>query len=290
MNAQMFKLATLALGLSLSSIALATNPGGGGGGTGNPATGTGFPGVSSFSADGPFATTSGSAGSSCTVFRPSTLGENNRKHPIIVWGNGTTASPSTYAALLEHWASHGFVVIAANTSNAGTGQEMLGCVDYLTTQNNRSSGTYANKLDLNRIGAAGHSQGGGGTIMAGQDYRIKVTAPFQPYTIGLGHNSSSQSNQNGPMFLMTGSADTIASPTLNALPVYNRANVPVFWGELSRASHFEPVGNAGDYRGPSTASFRYHLMDDASAEDTFYGSNCDLCSDRDWDVRRKGIN
>ena len=141
MNAQMFKLATLALGLSLSSIALATNPGGGGGGTGNPATGTGFPGVSSFSADGPFATTSGSAGSSCTVFRPSTLGENNRKHPIIVWGNGTTASPSTYAALLEHWASHGFVVIAANTSNAGTGQEMLGCVDYLTTQNNRSSGT-----------------------------------------------------------------------------------------------------------------------------------------------------
>ena len=181
-------------------------------------------------------------------------------------------------------------MIAANTSNAGTGQEMLGCVDYLTTQNNRSSGTYANKLDLNRIGAAGHSQGGGGTIMAGQDYRIKVTAPFQPYTIGLGHNSSSQSNQNGPMFLMTGSADTIASPTLNALPVYNRANVPVFWGELSRASHFEPVGNAGDYRGPSTAWFRYHLMDDASAEDTFYGSNCDLCSDRDWDVRRKGIN
>ena len=81
-----------------------------------------------------------------------------------------------------------------------------------------------------------------------------------------------------------------ASPTLNALPVYNRANVPVFWGELSRASHFEPVGNAGDYRGPSTAWFRYHLMDDASAEDTFYGSNCDLCSDRDWDVRRKGIN
>lgn len=285
MNAPMFKLAALTLGLSLSSIALGNNPGGGT----NPDTGTGFPGVSSFSADGPFATISGSAGSSCTVFRPSTLGENNRKHPIIVWGNGTTASPDDYAELLEHWASHGFVVVAANTSDAGTGEEMIDCIDYLTTQNN-SSGTYSNKLDLSRIGAAGHSQGGGGTIMAGQDYRIKATAPFQPYTIGLGHNSSSQSNQNGPMFLMTGSTDLIAGPTLNALPVYNRTNVPVFWGELSGAGHFEPVGDGGDFRGPSTAWFRYHLMDDASAESTFYGSGCELCSDNDWDVRRKGIN
>ena len=66
-------------------------------------------------------------------------------------------------------------MIAANTSNAGTGQEMLGCVDYLTTQNNRSTGTYANKLDLNRIGAAGHSQGGGITIDAmAVDDRIKA--------------------------------------------------------------------------------------------------------------------
>ncbi|MEH6566357.1 MAG: alpha/beta hydrolase [Halopseudomonas sp.] len=289
MKTPVLKFAALALGVSISSIALATNPGGGGGGSSDP-TGTGFPGVSSFSGSGSFSTTSGSAGFSCTVYRPSTLGANNRKHPIIVWGNGTGASPSTYRSLLDHWASHGFVVVAANTSNAGTGQDMLNCVDYLVDQNNRSTGTYAGKLDLNRIGAAGHSQGGGGTIMAGQNYRIKATVPFQPYTIGLGHRSSSQSNQSGPMFLISGGSDTIATPTLNQAPVYNRANVPVFWGELRGASHFEPVGNAGDFRGPATAWFRYHLMDDAAAEDTFYGSNCELCSDFSWTVRRKGIN
>lgn len=92
------------------------------------------------------------------------------------------------------------------------------------------------------------------------------------------------------MFLMTGGSDTIASPSLNALPVYNRANVPVFWGELRGAGHFEPVGNAGGYRGPATAWLRYHLMDDSNAESTFYGSTCRLCSDRNWEVRRKGIN
>tara|TARA_R110000764_G_scaffold112761_2_gene199617 strand:+ start:28098 stop:28970 length:873 start_codon:yes stop_codon:yes gene_type:complete len=290
MKAPALKLAAVAIGLAISSAALATNPGGGGSGGGSNPTGTGFPSVSSFSSSGSFSTTSGSAGFSCTVYRPSTLGANGLKHPIITWGNGTGASPSTYSALLNHWASQGFVVIAANTSNAGTGQDMLNCVDYLVDQNNRSSGTYAGKLDLNRIGAAGHSQGGGGTIMAGQNYRIKATVPFQPYTIGLGHNSSSQSNQNGPMFLISGGSDTIATPTLNSLPVYNRANVPVFWGERRGASHFEPVGNAGDFRGPSTAWFRYQLMDDQAAESTFYGSNCGLCSDRNWTVRRKGIN
>ncbi|MAB23775.1 alpha/beta hydrolase family protein [Pseudomonas neustonica] len=289
MNRFALKFSVLTLGIALSSAALATNPGGGGGGSSDP-TGTGFPGVTDFAASGSFTTTNGSAGFSCTVYRPSTLGANNLKHPIILWGNGTGASPSTYSGLLSHWASQGFVVAAANTSNAGTGEAMLDCLDYLTTQNNRTTGTYANKLDLNRVGTAGHSQGGGGTIMAGRDSRISATAPFQPYTIGLGHNSSSQSNQSGPMFLMSGSADTIASPTLNSLPVYSRANVPVFWGELDGASHFEPVGNAGDFRGPATAWFRYHLMEDQSAGDLFYGSNCALCTDNDWEVRRKGIN
>ncbi|PAU86583.1 alpha/beta hydrolase [Pseudomonas sp. WN033] len=286
MKTPALKLSTLALGLALASSAWATNPDPGPGGD----TGTGFPGVSDFAASGPFSTTSESAGLSCTAYRPRTLGQNGVQHPIIIWGNGTGASPSTYSRLLDHWASHGFVVVAANTSNAGTGQAMLSCLSYIIQQHNRTTGTYAGRLDINRVGAAGHSQGGGGTIMAGQDSRISVTAPFQPYTLGLGHSSSSQSNQNGPMFLMTGGRDTIASPTLNALPVYNRANVPVFWGELNSAGHFEPVGSAGGYRGPSTAWFRYHLMEDNNAEGTFYGSNCGLCNDRGWTVRRKGIN
>jgi|GEM_PF-6778465 len=74
MNASALKLTALALGMALSSAALATNPGGGGGGSSDP-TGTGFPGVSDFAATGSFATTDGSAGLSCTVFRPSTLGK-----------------------------------------------------------------------------------------------------------------------------------------------------------------------------------------------------------------------
>ncbi|MNG06829.1 Alpha/beta hydrolase family protein [compost metagenome] len=182
------------------------------------------------------------------------------------------------------------MVAAAQTSDAGTGAEMLTCLNYLVQENSNAYGTYAGKLNAGRVGTSGHSQGGGGSIMAGQDDRVRVTAPIQPYTLGLGHQSSSQSNQKGPMFLMSGGGDTIAVPYLNAQPVYTRANVPVFWGERKTVSHFEPVGNGGAYRSPSTAWFRYQLMNDQTARSTFYGTLCKLCTSTLWTVKRKGIN
>ncbi len=286
MKSPLLKLSALSLGILVSAGALATNPT-------PPSDGepieSGFPAVSSFSASGPFATTNANVGPDCRIYRPSSLGDNGVRHPIILWGNGTGGTPATYGDLLTHWASHGFVVAAARTSNAGSGEEMIACLDYLVQQNGRATGTYAGRLDLNRVGSSGHSQGGGGSIMAGRDARITATAPFQPYVLGLGHVTSSQSQQNGPMFLMTGSSDTLAGSTLNGRPVFRNANVPVFWGELQRAGHFEPVGDGGGYRGPATAWYRYHLMGDQNARNTFYGSNCELCSDRSWNVQKKGI-
>lgn len=251
--------------------------------------GTAFPAVSSFDNSGPYATTNQSEGPGCRVYRPSTLGQNGVRHPIIIWGNGTGASPQGYGALLTHWASHGFVVAAAETSDAGTGQEMLACLSYLVQESAASYGSYAGKLNAGRVGASGHSQGGGGTIMAGQDDRVRTTAPIQPYTLGLGHQSSSQYNQKGPMFLMTGGSDTIAVPYLNAQPVYSRITKPIFWGERRYVGHFEPAGDGGAYRGPSTAWFRYQLMNDSAAASTFTGTFCGLCTSTLWSVKRKGL-
>ncbi|WP_217351374.1 hypothetical protein [Aquisalimonas sp. 2447] len=163
-------------------------------------------------------------------------------------------------------------------------------MDELEEANASGTGTFGGNLDMDRVGTSGHSQGGGGAIMAGQDERITATAPMQPYTIGLGHDTSSQSNQNGPMFLMSGSSDSIAGPTLNQSPVFSRANVPVFWGTLQGAGHFEPMGSAGDFRGPSTAWMRYYLMDDGDAAAMFFGNDCVLCESGDWDVDTSDIN
>ncbi|WP_228276819.1 alpha/beta hydrolase [Marinobacter sp. JSM 1782161] len=228
---------------------------------------------------GPFNTTTQAGGLSCTIYRPASLQDD---HPVILWGNGTGGTPSTYGDGLEHWASWGFVVAAANTSNAGSGEEMLDCLDYL------ENASYSNQLDFSNVGASGHSQGGGGTIMAARDARITATAPVQPYILGLGHETSSQYQQTAPMLLLSGSDDTLAGPTLNQQPVYLRVDVPVFWATLDGAGHFEPVGDFGDFRGLTTAWWLYQLTGDADAADLFTGP-CVVCDLSDWDVESKGL-
>ena len=229
--------------------------------------------------DGPYTTTRHSGGLGCTIYRPRNLGSN---HPLIVWGNGTGGTPTTYGSGLEHWASWGFVMAAANTSNAGSGDEMLDCIDYL------QNSSYAGNIDFSKIGASGHSQGGGGTIMAGRDARITATAPVQPYILGLGHQTSSQYQQHAPMLLLSGSLDTLAGPTLNQAPVFSRVDVPVFWATLNGASHFEPVGDFGDYKAMTTAWWLYQLSGDSDAASLFTGA-CSACGLSDWDVERKGL-
>ncbi len=248
-----------------------------------------FPAVDDFGAAGPFATEQIGEGPQCTIFRPATLGEGGLRHPVILWGNGTATVPAIYGGLLTHWASHGFIVAAANTSNAGTGQEMLACLDWLTAQDADPASPYAGVVDLAHVGASGHSQGGGGSLMAGQDPRVVVTAPLQPYTEqGFGgYDQACQSNQNGPMFMMSGDADFIAPPQPNQQRVFDDSNVPTLWATLAGADHIlSPIGNATDYRAPATAWFRFHLMCDATAEPVFYDT-CELCNDPQWSVMTK---
>jgi hypothetical protein len=252
--------------------------------------------VSDFAAKGPFATTTDTATdpSNCTIFRPATLGEGGLRHPVILWGNGTAAFPQVYAGVLSHWASHGFIVAAANTSNAGSGKEILACLDFLAQRDAADGNPYSRHVDLDNVGVSGHSQGGAGAIMAGSDERVSVTAPLEPYigAIPLGgtFDSASIREQKGPMFLMSGTKDTIAQPAVNQQPVYDDANVPVFWGTLVGADHLTAAtGDISGFRGPATAWFRFNLMGDASARQLFYGPLCALCADQSWQVQRKNI-
>jgi hypothetical protein len=245
-----------------------------------------FPPVASFSEPGPFATTQHAMGD-CTVHRPTALGQGGVTHPVVLWGNGTTAAPFIYAGLLSHLASHGFIVAAANTSNAGDGSQMLACLDGVLAAHASPASPYFQRVDPGRVGASGHSQGGAGTIMAGRDPRVRVTAPLQPYIgwipFGGAFSRAAIGQQQGPMFLVSGSADLIAIPGLHQRPVYDEINRPVFWANRSLATHLEPIGGAGAYRGPVTAWFRAWLMGDADAAELF-GSPCTLCADPSWKI------
>ncbi len=235
---------------------------------------------------GPNKTVHAAEGPDCTVYRPETLAART---PIVLWSNGRGQTPDKYGTMLDQLASQGIVVAAANSGNAGAGVEVLACLDYLTTQNTTAGSAYMGKLDLTRVGAAGHSQGGGGTIMAGKDARIKTTAPIMPYTAaGLGFVSGAQAEQKGPMLLISGGADRTAPPATHQKPVFDSANVQVFWGTIANAVHALPAtGDSGEVRPLVIAWMRAQLLGDRTAAALFNGPTCGLCSVPELAIQRK---
>lgn len=221
----------------------------------------------------------------CRVFHSTHLEDG--KHPIVVWGNGTHAAPAHYRDLLELWASHGMVVVAAMAPNAGRGVEMRSCLNLMLAEQTKSGSLFERKLIPERIGVAGHSQGGGGALMLGRDPRITTTIAIQPYILGERHNPTAAANQNGPVLLLSGTEDISASPETNQQPVFEQANVPVTWLTLRGASHLAPMATGGSYRGPMTAWLRWHLMDDPQARRLLDRDSCVLCADERWQIRHR---
>ncbi|MDQ3403715.1 MAG: acetylxylan esterase [Actinomycetota bacterium] len=249
-----------------------------------PGIGSGCPSVNgNWAGPGPFAVTKQVSLTGHTIFRPAQLGSLGcAKHPVILWGNGTFATPSFYADLLWHWASHGFIVAAANTTQAGSGDAMLRGLDYLTRENSAAGSVFHGKVDTGMVGATGHSQGGGGAINAGEDPRVDVTIPIEPGPFGT------IDLLRGPMFILGGENDTTVNPDLLVIPRYEDADhIVAIYGELAGASHLTPMGDGGGFRGPMTAWFRFFLMGDEQGRDDFFGPGCGNCVSPIWsDFRR----
>lgn len=239
----------------------------------------GIPSVgTAFDARGPYAVTV-TAESAHTYYAPTTLGGNGVKHPVIIWGNGTFNTPSTYDAFLQHLASHGFIVAAANTSSSGSGREMLAGLDNLATKNGQSSSRFFGKVDLSLVAAMGYSQGGGGAMAAARDPRVDTTIAIQPWR-------ASTTGIRVPTLYLAGSADAVVSPT-SVQGYFNASGaVPAAFGIRRGATHFEVLGDGGGFRSASTAWARYFLMADANAKGMFIGASCTLCTSSDWTTYR----
>jgi hypothetical protein len=233
--------------------------------------------TSNYGATGPFSVTV-QAESAHTYYSPTNLGTNGcTRHPIIIWGNGTATTPSLYDGLLRHFASHGFIVAAANTSNAGTGQEMLQGVANLATFNNQSGNRFYQKVDVERVGSTGHSQGGSGAVRAAADQRVDTTFPIEG-----GFFAGSAFTYRVPTLFFAGENDSLRTGIRAQYDA--TTNVPAAYAELAGASHLVPLGNGGGFRGAATAWARWQLMGDTTARNQFVGANCGLCNSNDWSM------
>ncbi|BAG18832.1 hypothetical protein SGR_2003 [Streptomyces griseus subsp. griseus NBRC 13350] len=221
-------------------------------------------------------------GAVTTLYYPRDIADSDRRHPVIVWGNGTGGVPLVYRDLLLHWAGQGFVVAAANTPMSNLGISMRASIDMLTGRNADPGSVFHDRVDLEHIGASGHSQGGAAAIVVGSDPRVDTVLPIQPGPL------ADIDAVRGPALLLAGQRDSIVLPAL-VKAFYNAADhIPALYGEVRGADHFTVVGDPGPFAAPTTAWFRAHLMGDRAAHAQFFGPGCGICADTaTWsDVRR----
>ncbi|MVU76700.1 alpha/beta hydrolase [Nocardia sp. ET3-3] len=275
---------------------------------------------STFSQPGPWAVTEqrdvaccDSTGAAYDIWYPTDLGANGFRHPIITWGDGTNAHPGQYDYLLRHFASWGFVVIATENSATGSGVDIAGAVDALLGLAADPASAFHDKLNPDAVGAVGHSQGATGVLnaMANSGGRIATAVPIElPAQMWCFNGSCPDPGRvtRGSVFLVNGSADTIISPSEQALPpqavglqseraYYDAlpASIPKAWGTLVGPNHNDVQGqpdcaNASwpcttgvyGYLGYPTAWLAARLLGNADAARAFAGSGEFLAPNPAW--------
>lgn len=216
-----------------------------------------------------------------TMFRPKTL-EDGKKYPVITWGNGTCAHPLLYSPILEHLASHGFIIIATNSTSVGSGTEMQRALDFVLAENERADSVLFEKIDPALLGAAGHSQGSMATVTVGGNARIKVTVPIE------GAMADAVQALKGPVFLISGEEDTLVDPA-GVETAFEAATVPAVYGMSMGQDHLMPGRMPEPILKGVTAWFAIHLQGEDAARPIFYGDKCELCTDPSWTLKRKNL-
>lgn len=210
-----------------------------------------------------------------TVYRPACMKEKER-YPVITWGNGTCGQSGSYGAFLATVASYGFVVIAANSRWTDQGnKEMLNALDFAKAANEDPTHALFQRLDLSKVGAMGHSQGGSATVHAATDPRIKAVILWN------GGTSASK-----PFLAVSGDRDIGGRTVASLASAVNGASQPGAWLYYHQVletgggmtGHLTLMEQPERVTAPTIAWWKYTLNGDVEAKKMFVGTDCGLCN------------
>jgi hypothetical protein len=215
-----------------------------------------------------------------TIFRPACM-KTGETYPVITWANGTCGLTHGYAVLLGTIASYGYVIVASNstwTNTAPTDKVQERAIDYAESLNEDKTSVLYHKLDLDKVGAMGHSQGAAATINAAKDDRVKSVIFWNLGT-----------TNDKPFLTVSGDHDVGMSTVASLTALADGSSQPAEWiyfhqilqtggnttGHLVLMEQPDRVWQmAVDY-------WNWQLRGDEKAKKTFVGSNCSLCSSPD---------
>ena len=236
------------------------------------------------------------------IYRPKNLATSGYCHPILVWANGHTDNPEQnpplcvtdsaankwcgqYLPMMNHLASHGFVVIASlsTTTSRGTPLPTIAGLDWLLQQSEVSSSPYYHRLDTANIGQLGHSEGGMSTCMVASEPRYKALATIC--------GTRALTGVHTPMLFFCGGKDTVVKCDGVRNVFLTVTNQPAFFINELNADHGSWVyqGAKGVSLSMAAAWFRAHLMGDTASRKDFYGPSCTFCTDSRVKVEQNSL-
>jgi len=224
---------------------------------------------------------------STSVYYPTSIKQLD-KLPVVNFVGGILSNQGQYTELLRLWASYGFIVIiSADFINTAPTMHVLGALE-LSKLNQDPSSPLFGKVDLSRTIVAGHSAGGGASILSASllpetleaidpQLRYIGALPIEPGPIGLG------STVKTPTLVLTGAADVVvpawAWPRLWQGGLIK--TVPGWSATAHNATHFSPVRSIreNEFAGITTAWLLYIGRQDPAAKEYFVGEDYKLARD-----------
>jgi len=269
-----------------------------------------------FYAPGPFAVTSAmgigccdSTGSKFDVWYPTDLGRDDERHPVVTFGSGWLSTPDRYDYFLRHLASWGFVVVASESNDTGSGRQILDAARWMLRRDDAPGSPFRDRLDTRAVGTVGHSEGAGGALNAMRmsdgliSAAVTVALPPRLYCLTTPANCADpRAITGGGIFMINGSRDALISPSYLPVPsavlgpqsmsAYYDAtsdSVAKVWATLDGADHSDLQGQpscAGahgacangvyGFLGYPTAFLRYRLAHDDDARAAFVNGTGEL--------------
>ena len=246
------------------------------------------------------------------VWYPSALEEGSQEWPIVVMANGTGVPASRYEPIFQHLASWGFVVIGNEQQASWQGDGSEGALELLIRLNEDPESAFYQKLDLECVGAAGHSQGAIGAINGvtsqpnGWRYKALYTAstPSSRYAMTLNWNYDVSKIQI-PYFMAAGTGLLDAgeeglpevvedTQEISISPLWSQEEnyslipntTPKLRARRTSADHAEMLPWGDGYM---TAWFMYWLQGDQEAGKAFFGEGAEILSNPCWQDLEKNI-